>query len=80
MSSGRVCILPQSFGKLQVGNPRYAAPELLRAIGKHKHSAQESPRYPITPAVDIYSFGVVLWKLLTQERISHGSSSLREPR
>ena len=39
-----------------VGTPCWMAPEAIRCDST-----------PITPAVDVWSYGVVLWELLTQE-------------
>lgn len=39
-----------------------------------------SQKQAVTQAVDIYSFGLVLWQLLTGEQLDKFQGSLRQPR
>ena len=53
------------------------APELMGAIGCEDEGPQASP---ITPAVDVYSFGLVLWQIITGEPLDRLLGVLRPPR
>ena len=63
---------------LQRGALDYMAPELLgqpvEAAGK------SSASYPVTKAVDICSFGILLWEIVTGEKRNRAAGSLRKPR
>ena len=39
-----------------------------------------SQKQAVTQAVDIYSFGLVLWQLVTGEQLDKSQGSLRQPR
>ena len=62
---------------LQRGTLGYMAPELMG----YKHDEDESnSRHPVTMAVDIYSFGLLLWAIITGEKPRIHDESLRKPR
>ena len=62
---------------LQRGTLGYMAPELMG----YKHDEDESnSRHPVTMAVDIYSFGLLLWAIITGEKPRMHDESLRKPR
>lgn len=62
---------------VQRGTLDYMAPELVEVAG----CDDDSPRvYPITAAVDVYSFGLVLWQIITGEPLDRLSGALRPPR
>ena len=66
---------------MQRGTLDYMAPEVFRAYSAHDEGAAEAPKkQPVTQAVDIYSFGLVLWQLLTGEHPDKTQGSLRRPR
>ena len=53
------------------------APELMG----YKHDEDEANnRHPVTMAVDIYSFGLLLWAIITGEKPRMHDESLRKPR
>ena len=59
------------------------APELLSALECESHSDQPlglQSRHPITTAVDVYSFGLVLWQIITGESLDRAAGGLRQPR
>ena len=57
------------------------APEVFRAYNEEDDGATEGPRkQTVTQAVDVYSFGLVLWQLLTGEHPDKTQGSLRQPR
>lgn len=61
----------------QRGTLGYMAPELMG----YKHDDDESHnRHPVTMAVDIYSFGLLLWAIITGEKPRMHDKSLRKPR
>ncbi|CAK0786624.1 hypothetical protein CVIRNUC_009838 [Coccomyxa viridis] len=63
------------------GTLDYMAPEVFRAYSEDDEGATEAPKkQPVTQAVDIYSFGLVLWQLLTGEHPDKTQGSLRRPR
>ena len=62
---------------VQRGTLDYMAPELIEGAG----CDDDSPCvYPITAAVDVYSFGLVLWQIITGEPLDRLSGELRPPR
>lgn len=64
---------------LQRGTLEYMAPELMGY--RHGDGADSPhPRHSVTTAVDIYSFGIVLWSILTGDRPRLHEESLRKPR
>ena len=66
---------------MQRGTLDYMAPEVFRAYSEEDEGATEGPRkQQVTQAVDIYSFGLVLWQLLTGEHPDKTQGSLRQPR
>ena len=67
---------------MQRGTLDYMAPEVFRAYSEEDEGAEaEGPKkQPVTQAVDIYSFGLVLWQLLTGEHPDKTQGSLRQPR
>ncbi len=66
---------------MQRGTLDYMAPEVFRAYSEDDEGATEAPKkQPVTQAVDIYSFGLVLWQLLTGEHPDKTQGSLRRPR
>jgi serine/threonine protein kinase len=46
------------------------APEMLDGAASH----------PVTKAVDVFSFGVLLWEIVTGDRPRRAEGSLRKPR
>ena len=59
------------------------APELLSALECESHSDQPlglQSRHPITRAVDVYGFGLVLWQIITGESLDRAAGGLRQPR
>ena len=63
--------------RLQRGTLGYMAPELMG----YKHDEDESNnRHPVTMAVDIYSFGLLLWAIITGEKPRMHDELLRKPR
>ena len=62
---------------VQRGTLDYMAPELIEVAG----CDDDSPcAHPITAAVDVYSFGLVLWQIITGEPLDRLSGALRPPR
>ena len=71
------------YGALQRGTLDYMAPELLSALECESHSDQPlrlQSQHPITTAVDVYSFGLVLWQIITGESLDRAAGALRQPR
>ena len=64
--------LDQICISLQRGTRGYMAPELF-------YGYVEEARNPVTKAVDIYSFGVLIWEVVTGLRLALGQG-LRQPR
>ena len=62
---------------MQRGTLDYMAPELLDPLAQ---DGESMPSYPITSAVDVYSFGLVLWQIVTGEAPDRATSALRMPR
>ncbi len=60
----------------QGGTEQYMAPELLGQC----LNASGKPKYPITMAVDVFAFGLLLWEIVTGERPNRFKCSLRRPR
>ena len=57
------------------------APEVFRAYNEEGEGAAEGPKkQPVTQAVDVYSFGLVLWQLLTGGHPDKTQGSLRQPK
>ena len=68
---------------LQRGTLDYMAPELLTALECESHSDQPlglQSRHPITTAVDVYGFGLVLWQIITGESLDRAAGGLRQPK
>ena len=57
---------------LQRGTRGYMAPELF-------YGYVEEARNPVTKAVDVYSFGVLIWEVVTGLKLALGQG-LRQPR
>lgn len=55
------------------------APELC-GMYEDNSGSDASGKVPVTPAVDIYSFGVLMWEVLSGERPQRSSGSLRKLR
>ncbi|BDA51312.1 probable serine/threonine-protein kinase PBL13 at C-terminar half [Coccomyxa sp. Obi] len=69
----------QAFMK---GTPGYIAPELVPQLcgSSCAEEEQEVPFGAATYAVDIYSFGIVLWEIITGESPQAANGRLRVPR
>jgi serine/threonine protein kinase len=77
------CHLRYGVRCLQRGTLDYMAPELLSALECESHSDQPlglQSRHPITTAVDVFSFGLVLWQIITGESLDRAAGALRQPR
>ena len=61
---------------MQMGTFEYMAPELMG----YSSDASWRSQNPVTKAVDIYSFAVLLWEILTGEVPNRFQRRLREPR
>ena len=59
---------------VQRGTLDYMAPELMA------YDDDTTQQYPITSAVDVYSFGLVLWQIITAEVPNRAAGALRMPR
>lgn len=64
---------------MQRGTPGYIAPELVPQLCGSMEEGVESLG-GATLAVDIYSFGIVLWEIITGESAQKCNGHLREPR
>ncbi|CAL8466330.1 g5866 [Coccomyxa elongata] len=68
----------QAFMK---GTPGYIAPELVPQLcGSCADDEHEPPCGAATMAVDIYSFGIVLWEIITGDSPQAANGRLRVPR
>ena len=66
---------------MQKGTPGYIAPELVPQLcGSCAEEEQELPCGAATMAVDIYSFGIVLWEIITGDSPQAANGRLRLPR
>lgn len=74
-NSGEGKTLNEKASCVQRGTLDYMAWELFAGYGG---GAEE--RYLVTSAVDIFSFGVMLWELVTHERPNRSQGALRQLR
>ncbi len=67
---------------LQRGTLDYIPPEMFGAYDDEDETDGhgQTRKQPITQAVDMYSFGLVLWQLVTGERLDKMQGCLRPPR
>jgi len=61
----------------QRGTAIYMSPELFPS---NEGSGESICKVGVTQAVDVYSFGVLMWEVLTGERPHRSSKSLRKVR
>ncbi len=61
---------------VQGGTEDYAAPEQLGQC----LDGSGRPKYPITLAVDVFAFGLLLWEIVTGVRPNRFKGALRLPR
>ena len=54
-------------------------PEMFRSY-EEEEDGGGSQKQAVTQAVDIYSFGLVVWQLVTGEQLDKFQGSLRQPR
>ena len=67
----------ESICLVQRGTLDYMAPELIEGAG----CDYDSPCvYPITAAVDVYSFALILWQIITRAPLDRLSGELCPPR
>ena len=64
---------------VQRGTLDYMPPEMFRSYDEEEDGGG-SQKQAVTQAVDIYSFGLVLWQLVTGEQLDKFQGSLRQPR
>ena len=67
---------------LQRGTLDYMPPEMFGAYddGEDEGGDGQTRKQPITQAVDVYSFGLVLWQIVTGGHLDKMQGSLRPPR
>lgn len=67
---------------MQKGTPGYIAPELVPQLcgSCGEEEEHEEPCGAATMAVDIYSFGIVLWEIITGDSPQAANGRLRVPR
>ena len=61
---------------MQRGALDYMALKLLYSVA---HDGEDMLSYPITSAVDVYSFGLVLWHVVTGAVLDKAKGTLRTP-
>ena len=69
----------KGLGAVQRGTLDYMPPEMFGAYEDEEENGG-TRKQPITQAVDVYSFGLVLWQIVTGGSLDKMQGSLRTPR